>query len=60
PIVGTGMEYKAAHDSGVVAIAQEEGEVVGVSARKITVRSDHDGSLRGYKLTKFQRSNQGT
>ena len=60
PVVGTGMEYKAAHDSGVVIIAQEEGEIASVTARKIIVRADKDGSLHGYKLTKFQRSNQGT
>ncbi|MEL7602110.1 MAG: DNA-directed RNA polymerase subunit beta [Bacillota bacterium] len=60
PVVGTGMEYKAAHDSGVVILAQEDGEIAGVAARKITVRADKDGSLRNYKLTKFQRSNQGT
>ncbi len=60
PIVGTGMEYKAAHDSGVVIISQEAGEVAHVSARKIVVRADRDGSEKSYKLTKFQRSNQGT
>ncbi len=59
PIVGTGMEYKAAHDSGVVIIAQESGEISYVSARKIIVRGK-DGSERSHKLTKFQRSNQGT
>ena len=59
PIVGTGMEYKAAHDSGVVVIALKAGEITHVSARKITVRQD-DGTEHSYKLTKFQRSNQGT
>ncbi len=59
PIVGTGMEYKAAHDSGVVLIAQQGGEITHVSARKITVRID-SGDEISYKLTKFQRSNQGT
>ncbi len=60
PVVGTGMEYKAAHDSGVVAIAQEDGEIAAVTARRVTIRADKDGSLHSYKLTKFQRSNQGT
>jgi len=60
PVVGTGMEYKAAHDSGVVILAQEDGVVESVSARKIEVRSNKDNTLRSYKLTKFQRSNQGT
>ena len=60
PVVGTGMEYKAAHDSGVVIIAQEDGEIASVSARRIVVKSHRDGSYKTYKLTKFQRSNQGT
>ena len=60
PVVGTGMEYKAAHDSGVVVLAQEDGVVENVTARNIVVRSSKTGALRPYKLTKFQRSNQGT
>ncbi len=60
PIVGTGMEYKAAHDSGVVILALEDGTVESVSSRKIVVRADRDGSAQTYQLTKFQRSNQGT
>ena len=59
PIVGTGMEYKAAHDSGVVVLAKRDGEVVSVSADQITVRCP-DGERDVYKLTKFMRSNQGT
>ncbi|MDL2217986.1 DNA-directed RNA polymerase subunit beta [Christensenellaceae bacterium OttesenSCG-928-M15] len=60
PLVGTGMEYKAAHDSGVVAVSQVDGTVIHVSARNIVVRADADGRDHSYKLTKFQRSNQGT
>ena len=59
PIVGTGMEYKAAHDSGIVVLAQQDGVVTHVSARSITIDGD-DGISHEYHLTKFQRSNQGT
>lgn len=59
PIVGTGMEYKAAVDSGVAIIAKESGHVCGLSADKISVKSD-DGQIKDYKLDKFTRSNQGT
>ena len=59
PIVGTGMEYKAAVDSGVVAISRTEGTVVKVSAREIQVK-DTAGRVESYQLTKFMRSNQGT
>ncbi len=59
PIVGTGMEYKAAADSGVVIIAQEDGVVSHVSSRGIVI-TDKAGVERMYHLTKFQRSNQGT
>ena len=58
PIVGTGMEYKAAVDSGVCVVAKEDGVVEHVSADEIVVRAD-DG-MHVYKLTKFKRSNQGT
>jgi DNA-directed RNA polymerase subunit beta len=59
PIIGTGMEYKTARDSGVVVIANEDGVVERVSAEQISVRgADH--SLRQYRLHKFTRSNQGT
>ncbi len=59
PIVGTGMEYKAAVDSGVCVLAKESGIVEHVSADEITVRSD-SGHKEIYKLIKFKRSNQGT
>ncbi len=59
PIVGTGMEYKAAVDSGVCVLAKENGVVTRVTADEITVKGD-DGQDRKYKLIKFKRSNQGT
>ena len=58
PIVGTGIEYKAAVDSGVVVVAENEGTVEAVSADEIVVRRD-DGQRDTYHLTKFKRSNQG-
>ena len=59
PIIGTGMEYRAACDSGVVVIAKETGIVRHVSARAVTIRQD-DGTEHTYKLQKFLRSNQST
>jgi len=59
PIVATGMEYKAAKDSGVVVLAGEDGTVKKVSATNITV-SEKGGETKDYKLVKFSRSNQGT
>ena len=59
PIVGTGIEYKAACDSGVVLLAREDGHVTRVTADLIAIRED-DGNERVYKLSKFARSNQGT
>ncbi len=59
PIIGTGMEYKAARDSGVVVIAKEGGIVERVSATEIVIRTDK-GERHTYKLLKFLRSNQGT
>ena len=59
PIVGTGMEYKAAVDSGVCVLAKEEGVVERVSADEVQIR-DNDGNLRKYPLIKFMRSNQST
>jgi DNA-directed RNA polymerase subunit beta len=59
PIVGTGMEYKAAVDSGVVVVSRQDGVVERVNAREIQIR-DHAGMLHAYHLTKFLRSNQGT
>ena len=59
PIIGTGMEHKAARDSGVVRQAKRAGIVESVAANYVNVRTD-DGELDCYKLTKFTRSNQGT
>ncbi len=59
PIVATGMEYKAAVDSGVVVLARRAGVVTFVSADKITVRAKN-GELDDYDLIKFLRSNHGT
>ena len=59
PIVGTGMEYKAAVDSGVCVLANEDGVVERVSADRIVIRTD-DGELKDYHIIKFLRSNQGT
>ena len=59
PIVGTGMEYRAAKDSGIVVCAKEDGIVEKVSADEIDVRSK-DGELIKYKLLKFKRTNGGT
>ena len=59
PIVGTGMEYKAARDSGVCILANEDGVIDKVSATEIVIK-DENHQLNKYKLTKFARSNQGT
>ena len=59
PIVGTGMEYKAAVDSGVCVLAKEDGVVSRVSADEIVIK-DELGQDHKYKLIKFKRSNQGT
>jgi len=59
PIVGTGMEYKAAIDSGVVKLAKNSGVVEKVSSNEIVIKTD-DGNRDRYKLLKFKRSNQGT
>jgi len=59
PIVGTGMEIKAAVDSGVVVVAKRGGVVESVSSVKIVIRTE-TGEKDVYKLIKFTRSNQGT
>ena len=59
PIVGTGMEYKAAVDSGVCIVAKSSGTVERVTADDITLITD-DGRKEVYTLIKFKRSNQGT
>ena len=60
PVVGTGIEYKAAVDSGVLPKAKNAGEVVYVSANEVRVKRDSDGGIDTYRLLKFKRSNQGT
>ena len=57
PVVGTGMEVKAAVDSGVCVVAEKAGTVEISSSKEIIVREE-DGQRTSYKLTKFQRSNQ--
>ncbi len=59
PIVGTGMEYRAARDSGAVIVAKNPGVVEKVSSGEITIRNT-DGELDVYHLIKFMRSNQAT
>ncbi len=59
PIVGTGMEYRVAMDSGVCVLAKHAGVVSFVSADRISV-TRHDGQVDHYELLKFNRSNQGT
>lgn len=57
PVIGTGIENKAAIDSGVCVVAEEGGTVLSSESNKITVKED-SGKVREYKLTKFARSNQ--
>ena len=59
PIVGTGMEYKAAKDSGIAVVAKNSGIVERLSADEIVIKTD-SGQRDTYHLIKFQRSNQGT
>ena len=59
PIVGTGMEYKAAVDSGTVVLAKRAGKVTQVDAKTIGITTA-DGEVDTYELIKFMRSNQGT
>ena len=60
PIVATGIEHRAAKDSGVCVVSKEAGKVVYVSGDKIKVKSDSDGEIITYDLLKFERANQGT
>jgi DNA-directed RNA polymerase subunit beta len=59
PIVGTGMEFKAARDSGTMILAEEDGEVTSVTGEKIVVTSDKN-KKKEYKLLKFVRTNSAT
>ncbi len=60
PIVGTGIEHKAAKDSGVMIIARNSGVIEKVCSNRILIKRDLDGQIDEYKLLKFTRSNQGT
>lgn len=60
PIVGTGMEFKAACDSGVMILAKHSGSVLYVDANSIKIRPDNSDLIDVYHLNKFVRSNQGT
>lgn len=59
PIIGTGMEYKAAHDSGAALLCKHDGQVEYVDSDEIRVRRDN-GALDHYEVIKFARSNSGT
>ncbi len=59
PLVGTGMEYKAAIDSGVCVVSSVDGVVRFVDATRILIETE-EGKIAEYKLKKFERSNQGT
>ncbi len=59
PLIGTGMEFRAAVDAGDVVIATKAGVVTEVAADEVTVMAD-DGTYQNYSLSKFRRSNQGT
>jgi DNA-directed RNA polymerase subunit beta len=59
PVVGTGIEGKAARDSGVVILAKNAGTIEKVTGFEIQIRTD-EGRLESYRLMKFVRSNQGT
>jgi len=58
PIVGTGVEYRAAADSGQVVLSEDDGEVIGVQSDKITIK--HKKEIKEYNLGKFIRSNAST
>ena len=60
PIIGTGLEHKAAMDSGAVVIAEHDGKVVSVTASDIMIRRNDTGMIDRYSLLKFKRSNSGT
>ena len=59
PIVGTGMEWQAAIDSGQVVVARNPGEVVSVTSNEVVVQEE-DGTRQVYRLRKYNRSNQST
>jgi DNA-directed RNA polymerase subunit beta len=60
PIIGTGMEYRAAKDSGGCVLSNEAGTITHVDARSVVIKSDATGVEQTYELLKFTRSNAGT
>jgi DNA-directed RNA polymerase subunit beta len=60
PFVGTGMEGRAAYDSGICVIAQKNGVVIKVDAESVLIKEDGVKEPREYSLTKFKKTNQGT
>ncbi|TJX12905.1 DNA-directed RNA polymerase subunit beta [Tissierella creatinini] len=60
PIIGTGIEYRAAKDSGIVVVSKNSGLVEKVSSNEIIVRRDRDNQVDKYRLLKFKRTNAGT
>ena len=60
PIVATGIEYKAAVDSGSVVLSKYDGVVTDVTGRYVTIKRDEDGMEDTYQLLKYLKSNQGT
>ncbi|MCR1898676.1 DNA-directed RNA polymerase subunit beta [Irregularibacter muris] len=60
PIIGTGIEHKAAKDSGVCILAKADGVIDKVTAREIILKRDDNGQKERYTMLKFIRSNQGT
>ena len=60
PYVGTGMEQKAAYDSGVLVKAKHDGEVIWVTSDMVKIKRDEDGLIDEYPLLKYQRTNQDT
>ncbi|MBM0046592.1 DNA-directed RNA polymerase subunit beta [Anaerococcus sp. mt242] len=60
PIIATGIEHRAAKDSGVCVVSRNAGEVVYVGDNQIKVKRDSDGEIDAYELLKFERANQGT
>ncbi len=58
PIIGTGVEFRAAADSGQVVLSEDDGEVIGVQSNKITIK--HSKEIKEYTLGKFVRSNAST
>jgi DNA-directed RNA polymerase subunit beta len=59
PLIGTGMEFRSAVDTGDVLLAKKAGKVRGVSANRILIETE-DGEVESHELLKFERSNQGT